>query len=717
MQRKKLVLVIAAGCIVLLAVAAWFLLDVNRYRGVVQTRLEQQLNRQVTLGDMSLGLLPLRFQVANPVIAEDPVFGGQSPFVQAENLDVSVSLWPLLSGDVQVQSLELRRPSVELIRNSQGAWNFSTLGSRTEGQPAEAPSTGEPTSFTLGRLAVVDGQVAITDQQQSQPRTVYDHIDLTLLNYTPGQPFAFDLAAHIQGEGAQEIRLEGEGGPLAESPSDTPFRGTLRLNEVGIEGLRTFLNTEGLSQAAGSLTGETMISNQPGALTAAGNLRIDGASVNRVDVGYPIAIDYDLGSNISQGLLSINNATIQLGPTPVSVAGSVNTNATPADLDLSIKTGDVSIVEIARLASAFGVAFSPGADVAGRVNADVQVRGPAARPALTGTVGGRDLRISGSSIPVPVDVQTLDLRLSPSEIRSNDFTARAGMTVVNARFALRQYMSESPSIDVALKAPKATLPEIQSIARAYGSTGLDQISGQGSLNLDLRAAGPTQALDSAAVLRAVNGTINLDFSPLRVAGFDAAKELGVIGGFVASAAGQDFTDIERMTGRIVIQNGIARTDDLQIQMAIGRLSGAGTGNLVTEELNMKVSAVLSKATSDRVGSTGVAGYLSTALSNSQGELVIPMLVTGTFKQPKFSSDVSTFVQMQKERLLPSFANPREAVSGILGALTGRQQNEQTPQNNVDQPPAQQQRPQDAVKGVLEGLFGRRKAPPEEKNGK
>jgi hypothetical protein len=126
---------------------------------------------------------------------------------------------------------------------------------------------------------------------------------------------------------------------------------------------------------------------------------------------------------------------------------------------------------------------------------------------------------------------------------------------------------------------------------------------------------------------------------------------------------------------------------------------------------MKLSAVLSKAASDRAGSTRVAGYMSTALSNTQGELVIPVIVTGSLKQPKFSPDVQTFVEMQRKRLLPNFENPRAAVSGILGSLTAPRQ-EQPAANSADQPPAQQ-RPQDAVKGLLENLFGGQKAPPQQ----
>jgi hypothetical protein len=81
-------------------------------------------------------------------------------------------------------------------------------------------------------------------------------------------------------------------------------------------------------------------------------------------------------------------------------------------------------------------------------------------------------------------------------------------------------------------------------------TGLDQITGAGALNLDLRAAGPLQSLNSDAIMRALNGTMVLDFSPLRIAGFDMANELAGLGGFASMLTKQNFTEIVKFTGHV-----------------------------------------------------------------------------------------------------------------------------------------------------------------------
>jgi uncharacterized protein involved in outer membrane biogenesis len=363
-----------------------------------------------------------------------------------------------------------------------------------------------------------------------------------------------------------------------------------------------------------------------------------------------------------------------IGQTPVTVGGSITTSSTPPRLDLSVKTGDVTIDEIARLASAFGIAFAPGTTVTGRVNADVKATGTTSTPALNGKIAARDLKIASKQVVQPIEVKAIDLALSPTEIRSNDFTATSGNTNVAARFALRQYTSRSPSIDVSLRSPGATLPEIQSLARAYGITGLDQLKGDGKLDLDLRAAGPIESFNATTLIRALNGTMNLDFNALRIAGFNVAHELGVLGGFLDGSSGSEpFTDILKLTGQIAVKNGVAQSDNLKAEMSLGHLAAAGTADLASEALNLKLSAVLTKASTEKVGGARVGGYMRTALSNSEGELVVPAIVTGTFKQPKFAPDVQAIVQLQKQKLIPGYQpgqKTSETIKGILGGLLG-----------------------------------------------
>ena len=130
-----------------------------------------------------------------------------------------MKLFPLIAGNVEVNSLEMKQAKIELIRNAQGVWNFSTAGNAPAATPAansgsiaaaKQPAQSAPSEqkqFTLGELKITDSQIAITDYQKHQARAVYDHIDVSLKDYAPGSPFSIDATAHLPGSGSQTFRL------------------------------------------------------------------------------------------------------------------------------------------------------------------------------------------------------------------------------------------------------------------------------------------------------------------------------------------------------------------------------------------------------------------------------------------------------------------------------------------------------------------------------
>ena len=213
----------------------------------------------------------------------------------------------------------------------------------------------------------------------------------------------------------------------------------------------------------------------------------------------------------------------------------------------------------------------------------------------------------------------------------------------------------------------------------------------------MHAVGPLQSITSDAIMRALNGNMDLNFNNVRYSGADIGHELASIGRFLDSAQAlqkdQGFTKILRMTGNVVVRNGTAQTNNLQASLDVANVGVTGNANLVSQALNLDVTAVLSKGFSQQVGGTGIGGYMNTVLANSQGEIVIPATVTGTFQHPVFGPNVQKIAQMKLKGLMPSTDNPLGGASGILGNLLGQRNanpdqgqhpNTQQPPNPVDQ---------------------------------
>jgi uncharacterized protein involved in outer membrane biogenesis len=965
MRKLAITIVVIVALLVVAALVAPRFINVNRYHDKIQSELEQRMGRQVSLGEMHLSILPLAFRVDNAVIGEDPSFGTK-PFAQTKELDVSAKLWPLVHGDVQVNSLELKQPQIEIIRNPEGVWNFSSIGKpgtsghatpppETAGQRPSATTGGKPSpatvkpeggqqppssassssgnqkSLSIADLKITDGQVALTDMQKHQPRSVYDHIDLRLMNYAQDQPFDIQAAAHLPGAGNQEIKLDGHGGPINQAdPASTPFKGTLELAQVSIGGLQKFLNSQSLSGTDGMVSGKTDFNNQAGKIASSGSLKIDQPRVRGHEVGYPIAADYSFSDDLNAGALHIDKGLLKLGATPLSISGDINTKATPMELNLKVNANNVSLQEAAKLAASLGVAFNPGMDFAGRLNADVHAQGPANQPALNGTLSANDLVISGKDLKEPVNVKAIELALTPEEIRSNDFTASTGGTAITGRFSLSRYTSASPAVDATLKTVNANLGELLNVAKAYGVSAAEGMTGSGMVSLDVHASGPlknsaamifsgTGAVQNAELKSAtvsqplkiknadlrfsqnsamldnltaslgstnatgsmtarnfaapdiqftlaadqinvaelqkilgvsqvkraslsgfwnfvstaqaaataspsatsqgmldkitgggnlsvgsityqdlvlnnvrskvaldhgvirmnpvtaqlyngqetgaitvdarkdpivfdvqskldkvdankmlssvsslkqtlygmlaanantsfntggngniastLNGNLGLNLANGKLAKIDLLYELANIGKFLSTGkqiSQKGFTNLTALTGNFNVRNGVAQTNDLKAVIDGGTLAGNGLINLADETLNMHLTAVLTQAMTKSVGGVGnIGGYMNTALANKNGELVVPVIVTGTFSNPHFAPDVEKIAQMKLNNLLPTSANPGNLTSGIMGAILGNKNGNNGPASG------QGQGQNSGLQGILNSLPGRK----------
>jgi hypothetical protein len=263
---------------------------------------------------------------------------------------------------------------------------------------------------------------------------------------------------------------------------------------------------------------------------------------------------------------------------------------------------------------------------------------------------------------------------------------------------MKQYTSKSPLVDATLRAPQAALPELLSMAKAYGVTGLEKIGGAGNLSLDMHASGPLQALSSDQVVKALNGNINVNFNNVRYAGVDISHRLTSLVG--SGQADQGFTNVLKMTGNILVKNGVAQSNDLQAVLDIGSVGASGTADLASQALNMQVTAVLTKALSQQLGGASVGGknigsYMNAALSNNNGELVIPAIVSGTLQNPKFTPDTKKIGQMKLKGLMPTADNPMGGAASLLGQFTGKKQ----------QPAAGQQPTQPAQQNSVDEIIG------------
>ena len=210
------------------AVAALFLLIVilvplfvhaDSFRPVVEKQLSTALGRQVTLGQLGFSLLSGSLQAHTIAIADDPAFSS-SPFLQAKSLEIGVEVSPLLfHRQVHITKLTIDSPSISLLLNQSGKWNFSSLGGASSA-PGQKPSAIP--DFTVGELSIKDGSATVSTIPAVRKPFVYSAINLTVKKFSFASSFPFELTADLPASGS--LTLKGEGGPLSQTnAADTPF--------------------------------------------------------------------------------------------------------------------------------------------------------------------------------------------------------------------------------------------------------------------------------------------------------------------------------------------------------------------------------------------------------------------------------------------------------------------------------------------------------------
>src|SRR5262252_5821088 len=145
---------------------------------------------------------------------------------------------------------------------------------------------------------------------------------------------------------------------------------------------------------------------------------------------------------------------------------------------------------------------------------------------------------------------------------------------------------------------------------------------------------------ASSIARSLNGTMAINLANGRLMNIDLLHELATVGKFAGGNfdAAKNFTDFTQLGGNFDVKNGVAQTNDLKAVINGGTLAAAGLVNLADQSLNLHVTTVLKKELSQQVGGTQVGGYMNTALANNQGELVMPVIITGTFQHPRVAPD-------------------------------------------------------------------------------
>jgi AsmA protein len=196
-------LFVGAGIVLARVVAS------SRAQRFLTTRIEQAFGRTVEVSVFDLRWFPTPGIIAhNVTIGEDPRFGREY-FLRAESVVAGLRWKALFAGRLELGTLELSQPSLNLVRNADGQWNVESWLPAPQLASSARESTGPKAPHIAAQLSRIE-------------------IDGGHINFNRGldrRPFALvDLAGSIEQESPGRWRID-----LAARPS----RAIVHLQETG----------------------------------------------------------------------------------------------------------------------------------------------------------------------------------------------------------------------------------------------------------------------------------------------------------------------------------------------------------------------------------------------------------------------------------------------------------------------------------------------------
>jgi AsmA protein len=391
-KKLRIIGIVVAVILIILLVLPYFI-NVNSFRPVIESELSSVLGRKAEIGNLSLSILRGSVSAANISIADDPMFS-KSPFLTAKSLKIGVELMPLIfSKKLNITGITLDEPSIVLLSNPEGKWNFSSLGAgQPKAEPKSIPKSGGilPDNFSVAELHVTDGKIQIGAVNPAAKPMTLDNVNIQVKDFSSTTQFPFTLTARLPGSG--DLKLEGKAGPLA--PGKTPIQASLGIKQLNLAALNTNPSTGlgGMCNLDGTLESDGKTAKIFGTLTL-DKLKMSpkGTPAGRT-VQVKIATGYDLDKKsgmLSQGELSTGKALANL-------TGSYQTAGETTRLNMALNAPGMPVGDISALLPAFGVTLPAGSTLkGGTLSVKLDITGQTDKLVITGPVKLENTSLEG----------------------------------------------------------------------------------------------------------------------------------------------------------------------------------------------------------------------------------------------------------------------------------------------------------------------------------
>lgn len=398
-MKKPLVIIgIAVLVLLLIVIILPFVINVNRFKPTLETKLSDALGRQVEIGNIGLSIISGSVDVDNLVVADDPAFS-HSPFLQAKELKAGVALMPLIfSGKLEVSSFTVTDPQVSILRSPSGKWNFSSLGAGGSQAPAKTSAPGSSAAaLSVEELKLTNGTMVVGTVGAGGKTQTYQDMNLEASDLSYTSQFPFKFSAKTPGDGS--IKVEGKVGLI--NPTDaslTPLSATVDVEHLDLAStgfVDASSGLAGLIDFTGNLSSDGQQMTSKGTLKADKIKAVAGGSPSKV----PVNVDYDTAYDLKKetGVLKIGD--VHIGGALAHLTGTYDTSGTATKVDMKLNGSGMPVPDLEGILPALGVTLPSGATLtSGGLDLNLTITGPVDKIVVAGPVDLSNGKLSGFNL-------------------------------------------------------------------------------------------------------------------------------------------------------------------------------------------------------------------------------------------------------------------------------------------------------------------------------
>ena len=610
--------------IVLLIVVATQLISPQDIFSQVSTKIEQATGRTLTVnGEQNLSVFPSLSLELNEVHFSNVKGGSKQDMASITELLIHIPWFSVFSGELHINKFVINNPDIVLEKSMDGKvnWQFSPSASTEKKIESSAESTTnddnvilpEYFDISLGQVEINGGKLTFIDHQSKETKII-DQLNLAVLLPSLRQPLHFLGSVRYM---AQVFELE--------SSITTP--------EKAINNQVFSLKLDLTSQLA-KLNYQGDVVQQGKELK--GKLSVLGDSVKQLLNWQSIPLvakdeafnkfSFSTNMHFANNKLTLNELMVNLdalafkGSTTITLSSPLNIST---NIDLGILDLNPYLPEnnnTSEESSSNDTANQPviwddtalDLSALASLNANISIQ--------SSQLFVREIKLGKNEIAV-----LLNNGIASVQLKSFQGYEGSGSGVFKVNSNKKPYQITS----------KFELANINAAPLLNDAVGFDKLMGKGQLAWDISTQGSSQR----GFIHQLNGSVDFSFIDGAVKGVNLAavakSASNIMKGNLSSVSldrdfsNADKTDFAALTGKFILRNGVANTNNLSLNNPFLRISGTGDINLPKTKVNLQIKSKI------------VVSAQGQSAEGTNSGIEIPIKITGPFHQIKIRPDVSS----------------------------------------------------------------------------